>query len=89
MLEADSVLEYDLPEGWNSLVYFLEGEAVLEGDKRVNCVKSATVVFKADDTSRFTVTGGKKAGCKFILLAGKPFNEPIERYGPFVMNTEE
>ena len=38
------------------------------------------------DTVRMSATD---AVVELLLLAGQPIGEPVARYGPFVMNTEE
>ncbi|WP_338088721.1 pirin-like C-terminal cupin domain-containing protein [Nitrosomonas ureae] len=45
------------------------------------------VILDTDDHS-FDFIAGKK-GARFIVISGQPINEPIARYGPFVMNTRE
>ena len=41
------------------------------------------------DNKGSTLTATASGTLKFLLFAGKPINEPIVQYGPFVMNTEE
>jgi len=47
------------------------------------------VMFAQDgDEIRIENPADAKAALEVLLIAGVPLNEPIARYGPFVMNTE-
>jgi redox-sensitive bicupin YhaK (pirin superfamily) len=47
------------------------------------------VLFSQDgDEVTIENPAGAKATLEVLLIGGLPLNEPIARYGPFVMNTE-
>lgn len=49
---------------------------------------SAARLLIFDEGDTIQIEAGK-TGAKFLLISGKPLGEPIARYGPFVMNTQE
>ena len=72
-----------IARGHSAFAYVFEGEARF-GD---NFVASPKLVVW-DDGDSVEVSAEKNPG-RFLLVSGKPLNEPIARHGPFVMNTRE
>ncbi len=80
-LEAGASATTQLPSGHTVLVYPLTGAA------RVADTDVADGVLAVIDGSELTVTGVAD-NSEIIVLTGQPLNEPVARYGPFVMNTQ-
>ncbi|MEY4174081.1 MAG: hypothetical protein RI900_1246 [Actinomycetota bacterium] len=81
-LEATGEVSTPLPAGHRVLVYAMTG-AVDVGDTRVD--EGVMAEIEADT---LTVTGVATSS-EVIVLTGRPIGEPVARYGPFVMNTEQ
>jgi quercetin 2,3-dioxygenase len=55
------------------------------GDPAVRLPRGTIAILGAGDG---VLLRGDKAEARVLLAAALPLNEPVARYGPFVMNTE-
>lgn len=72
-----------IARGLNAMAYVFEGQLKLSGADTLLATHSAAVL-NDGDVAAFTAA---EQGARFLVLAGRPLNEPIAQYGPFVMNT--
>ncbi len=66
-------------------VYPYQGDVSVGGEEGT-AVRRGNIALLGPGNS---VTVMSEKAARFILVGGKPLNEPIARYGPFVMNTAE
>ena len=83
-MEAGSDFQHRLPEENNSFLYVFEGS----GQLAMRNVPLNTLVALGNDDNLHVFRAGSD-GARFLLISGKPINEPIVQYGPFVMNTRQ
>jgi quercetin 2,3-dioxygenase len=78
-----------IERGHTAFAYVFEGEAQFAGAEKEDgtLVSHPRLVVLGDGDYVKVVTGATPV--RFLLVSGKPLREPIARYGPFVMNTQE
>jgi redox-sensitive bicupin YhaK (pirin superfamily) len=82
-VRAHASFTREIARGHSAFAYVFEGEAAFD-DQRVSHTR---LVVLGDGDYVKVVTA--ESSVRFLLVSGKPLNEPIARYGPFVMNTRE
>jgi quercetin 2,3-dioxygenase len=85
---ANTSFTHPIPGGHTAFAYVFAGKGVFgitSNDDGREVAAPHLVVF--DDGDQVQIRASNN-GVRFLLISGKPLNEPIARYGPFVMNTE-
>lgn len=84
LLPAGSSVAPRLPDGHRVLLYVYQGEIQAQDDARP---VGAGQLLRLGDEGGIQLRSSQ--GARVLLIAGKPLNEPIVQYGPFVMNSRE
>ena len=81
-MPANSEISVPVTDGHTALIYVYEGDVVV-AEKNIVSLQVALLSESGNVDVKAT------ADARFLLLAGKPLNEPVVQHGPFVMNTHK
>jgi len=84
-LEPHATFTLDnIPEGINRSLYYFEGETIEINNEPIPKLSGLYLDGEMDLQLR---NGDKES--RMLILEGKPIGEPVAKYGPFVMNTDQ
>jgi redox-sensitive bicupin YhaK (pirin superfamily) len=99
-----TVFRHPVQEGHTAVAYVLDGEGHFDDrrdpfsyemvgtgwtdlNRRCLCTPETVILYERDGRAISIETGDQSL--RFLLISGKPLNEPVAWYGPIVMNTKE
>ena len=86
-LDAGATISISLPDTHNAFIYVFEGSVKCgTGTDQADVLRGELALLSHGPDVEIAAP---EAPGRLILVAGRPLNEPIARYGPFVMNTND
>ena len=83
-LPAGAAADLRLPAGHTTALFVLKGKVLVNGTEAAT--EAELVLFGRDGE---TVSVKAESDTTILVLDGKPIDEPVVGYGPFVMNTQQ
>lgn len=88
-IKPGGVVSQPVSSEYNAFAYVIEGAGRF-GEEREGAGDGQMIMFATDgDEIVIENPAGGNAILDLLLIAGVPLNEPVARYGPFVMNTQQ
>jgi len=89
LMEPGSIVTQKIPIEYNAFAYVADGEGYF-GEEKKPVHKEQAIFFERDgDEITITASENSKLPLQVLLFGGSPIGDPVSRYGPFVMNTDE
>ena len=82
-IKKDGKLSIPIPQHHNALIYLLDGKLKVDG---FGMVEGYHLVHFNNDGEGISIEGLEDT--RVLVLSGKPLNEKLVTYGPFVMNSQ-
>jgi quercetin 2,3-dioxygenase len=85
-IKPGGVATQQVSSTYNTFAYIVDGEGLFGAERER--AKDGQMVLFAQDGNEVRIENTGNATLDVLLIGGMALNEPIARYGPFVMNTE-
>ena len=89
LLEPGMELKHPVSIDDNIMAYLISGKGEFGENEDVNTAAEGQLVLFAHDGDSISLRSTDDSIMEMLILGGTPINEPMVRYGPFVMNTKE
>jgi redox-sensitive bicupin YhaK (pirin superfamily) len=84
-LKPGAEVAQPVPQDYNAFAYVVGGKGSFGG----KAAQRGQAVLFENDGSEVSIKASDDTPLDVLLIAGVPLGEPVSRYGPFVMNTEQ
>lgn len=88
-IKPGGVVTQAVPPNFNTFAYVIDGQGLFGAEHERG--EDGQMVLFAPDGEELTIENPSDSSTtlEVLLIGGVPLNEPVARYGPFVMNTRE